>query len=136
LVPTMIATLNNPEVDLVIGSRYVSGGSTDQHWPWYRQLSSRFAASLARFCLKIKIKDPLSGFMAIRKSKFLSATNLQPIGWKVGLEIIVKCECRHIKEIPIHFSERKLGTSKLNFKIAMEYFMHLFHLLAYRFSHQ
>lgn len=136
LIPTLVKTLMQPGVDFVIGSRYIKGGSMGEDWPFTRKCTSRFAAGLARFVLGVPVEDPLSGFIAIRKSTFLKSDHLKPIGWKIGLELMVKCHCQTIREIPIHFSQRLSGSSKLNLKIALDYFRHLLLLLRYQLSRQ
>ena len=131
-IPEMLALLSDPAVDAVMGSRYVKDGSTDPSWPFFRVLSSKFAAFIAQVFLFTKIKDPLSGFMAIRKKTLQRAGKLNPIGWKIGLEIIIKCHCKNVKEIPIHFSQRRHGSSKLTFKISLDYLRHVLHLMWFR----
>lgn len=133
-IPLLLELLDQPNVDIVIGSRYVPGGSVDEKWPLLRKLSSRMAALLARTVLTAKIKDPLSGFLAVRKSTFTAGAPLQPIGWKIGLELMVKCRCKNVREIPIHFSLRRHGKSKLNLKISMAYFCHLAALMKYNYN--
>jgi dolichol-phosphate mannosyltransferase len=121
----MLTILADPAVDAVIGSRYMKGGSTDPSWPMTRVYTSKFGALIARALLVLPIKDPLSGFLAIRKKTLLRGGELKPIGWKVGLEIIIKCHCKNVREIPIHFSQRKHGQSKLTFKISFDYLHHV-----------
>ena len=122
-IPLMLAILDEPKVDVVLGSRYVQDGSVDVKWPFFRKISSKLAAWIARILLPSQLKDPLSGFMAMRKTTFVNGDPISPIGWKIGLELMVKCHCRNIREIPIHFSERCRGKSKLNFEISMVYFI-------------
>ncbi|MBX3709890.1 MAG: polyprenol monophosphomannose synthase [Gammaproteobacteria bacterium] len=131
-IPTMLDLLAQPQVDIVIGSRYISGGSIDHKWPLRRKLASWLAAFIARLLLMSKTRDPLSGFIAIRKETLMSAGPLKSIGWKIGLEIMVKCHCKNIREIPIHFSQRRLGMSKLNLKISLEYLYHIIQLTYYK----
>ncbi len=131
-IPDMLTALQMPQVDLVIGSRYVSGGSSDEAWPLMRRFCSRFAALFAKALIKAPVKDPLSGFLAFHKKTYLSGHPLQAIGWKIGLEIMVKCSCRHIVEVPIHFSERKNGMSKLNLRIVISYLKHIGHLVWFK----
>lgn len=130
-IPSLLEALT-AKVDMVIGSRYVTGGSTDAKWPLLRQITSRLAALLARIVLANNVRDPLSGFLAIRKSTWLAGKPCQPIGWKIGLEIMIKCHCQTICEIPIHFSQRKKGKSKLNLQIAFSYLQHLVRLTFFR----
>jgi dolichol-phosphate mannosyltransferase len=132
-IPAMLAALTDPIIDIVIGSRYIQNGSTDETWPISRKILSQFCASIARTLLTTPVQDPLSGFIALRKSTYLATKkNLNPIGWKIGLEIMVKSHCKQIKEIPIHFSQRHQGMSKLNFKIMCDYFWHLGQLVKYK----
>lgn len=132
-IPDMIACLINTKADMVIGSRYVSGGSTDSSWPLSRQFASRAAAWLARILLLINIKDPLSGFIAMRNEIVLAnLENIKPIGWKITIEMIVKCHLKNIFEVPIHFNDRERGYSKLNSATTFAYFHHLMRLLHYK----
>ena len=133
-IPELLATLADPSVDFVIGSRYVQGGSADELWPVARRLTSRVAAAAAQILLARRVKDPLSGFFAFRRYALLKSDRLKPIGWKIGLELMLKCRCQNIREVPIHFSERLHGKSKFNPKVAGEYLLHLSHLLIYKLS--
>ncbi len=129
-IPEMLKALQS--ADFVIGSRYVAGGSTDSVWPVQRRITSRFAAAIAQVMLPVTVKDPLSGFFALHRDKFLKANNLNPVGWKIGLELMLKLHCKNIVEIPIHFSERMYGKSKLNFKVAYQYLKHVRRLACYK----
>lgn len=131
-IPEMLTALSDPNVDLVIGSRYIEGGSIDEKWPITRKLVSRLSGTLARILISSNVKDPLSGFLALRRNTFFSGTSFEPVGWKIGLEIIIKCQCKKIIEIPIRFSQRSSGNSKLNFKVAFNYFRHVIRLTRYK----
>lgn len=131
-IPAMLSALLCSDTDLVIGSRYVTHGMIDEVWPWTRKFASWFAAMLARLVTGTAVKDPLSGFLAITKEKCFSGDTLRPIGWKIGLEIIVKCHCKKIIEIPIDFAERRHGYSKLNLKVIFSYLHHVSRLLLYK----
>jgi len=69
--------------------------------------------------------------MAIKKG-LLQGVKLDPIGWKIVLEIIVKTNCRFL-EIPISFSDRLKGESKLNFRVQLDYIAHLMRLYSYKY---
>lgn len=133
-IPLMLAALREADVDMVVGSRYVAGGSIDINMPLKRRLISRGCALLTR--LVVPVRDPLSGFIAIKKERCLRGAALQPLGWKIGLEMMVKCQCKNIREIPIHFTDRKLGKSKFNFKEAINYLRHLSRLIIYKNLHE
>ena len=122
-VAELVAAAQSPFCDVAIGSRYISGGSVDSEWSWLRRLNSRSATLLARGLTDAA--DPLAGFFAIRRSTLSRASMLDPLGYKILLEIIVRCNCRRIVEIPIHFRDRKLGASKLSFTQQWLYLKHL-----------
>ena len=92
----------------------MTGGQIDDQWPWYRQLISRVATWVIRPLLPCVIHDPLSGYLAIKKTLAEeSGQKWHPIGSKLGLEIIVKSRVKNIREVPIYFRERHAGKSKL-----------------------
>jgi dolichol-phosphate mannosyltransferase len=122
-VPDLVDSIRSPFCDVAIGSRYVEGGSLDPNWSWYRRLNSKVATLLAKGLTNAA--DPLAGFFAIRRDTFLRATELKPLGYKVLLELIVRCNCRQIFEVPIAFRDRKLGTSKLSAGQIWLYLRHL-----------
>lgn len=124
------ALISRRETDFVMGSRYVAEGGTDEDWSWFRQLNSRVATWLARPLTKTS--DPMAGFFALRRSTFAQANELDPVGFKIALELIVKCQCEEIAEVPIQFHDRKHGQSKLNLKEQFLYLCHLKRLYAHR----
>lgn len=132
----MLQALTTPDVDMVIGSRYVEGGGVDMSWPLARKFSSKLAAFITRLCLSTQVRDPLSGFLAIKKTTLYSGSQLKPIGWKIGLEIITKCHCKKIQEIPIYFSERYQGLSKLDSKVILNCLLHILNLMGYKIFQQ
>jgi len=104
---------------------------TDAAWPPMRRWNSLLARVMAR-PLGIDVRDPGSGFFALRRSRFLAAADLRPIGYKIGLELLVKCGCRRIREVPIHFQQRRHGETKLGLRQRFEYVEHLRRLWWYR----
>ena len=118
--------------DFAVGSRYVSGASTDEAWGLLRAVNSRAATLLARPFTWAK--DPMSGFFAIRKETYENAAPLNPIGYKIGLEMLVKGGCRNVSEIPIHFSQRHHGESKLSLSEQVRYLQHLRRLANFKFG--
>lgn len=126
VIPKLLDALKH--ADLAIGSRYVKGGGVEE-WPLARRTFSKFATFLARN-LNDSVRDPLSGFFFIKKSAVCS--NLAPLGYKILLEIIVKCVPKKIIEIPYIFRNRSVGRSKLNWKVTLDYFHHLSRLYIYR----
>jgi dolichol-phosphate mannosyltransferase len=131
-IPKMLECLAAGDVDFVIGSRYVPGASTDESWGVFRWLNSKVATILARPFTTAA--DPMAGFFAFPRAVFGRARDLSPIGYKIALELIVKCGCRNIREVPIHFANRKFGTSKLNLKEQFNYIKHLKRLADFKYG--
>lgn len=75
-------------LQFVVGSRYAEGGVTDDNWGLFRWLNSRVATLMARPFTSIS--DPMSGFFAPRRATYATADFLNPIGYKIGLELMVK----------------------------------------------
>ncbi|MDA0659762.1 MAG: glycosyltransferase family 2 protein [Planctomycetota bacterium] len=123
-IPELIRALQVEGTDFVIGSRYVPGGGTDEEWGLFRWFNSKVATWLAYPLTSAR--DPMAGFFALRRDHFLQALpQLDPIGYKIGLELIVKCECKQIAEVPIFFGNRLRGESKLSIKEQLNYLRHL-----------
>ena len=116
--------------DFVVGSRYIEGASTQDGWGVLRWINSKIATIMARPFTRVS--DPMSGYLAFRRATWLEAVDLDPIGYKIGLELIVKCGCRDIVEVPIHFSTRVHGESKLSVEVQWQYLVHIVRLLRYR----
>ncbi len=127
-IPEMIQSLQNG-ADFAVGSRYVNGGTTEDGWGVLRWLNSKIATLMARPFTKVL--DPMSGFLSLRKSTFENSNELNPVGYKIGLELIVKCDCNTVTEVPIHFSTRQLGESKLTLSVQWQYLQHVIRLLRY-----
>lgn len=130
-IPEMLRALA-AGADFVVGSRFVDGGSTDDQWGPFRWLNSRVATLLA--APLTRLKDPMSGFFALRRSTFLRGRDLNPVGYKIGLELLIKCPVQRSVEIPIHFVDRRLGQSKLTLKEQLRYLQHLRRLYIHRFG--
>jgi dolichol-phosphate mannosyltransferase len=130
-IPELIAMVRNG-ADLAVGSRFAEGGSTADDWGPLRWLNSRVATLLA--LPLTTIEDPMSGFFALRRPTFEKARNLEPLGYKILLELIVKCKCRLVVEIPIHFDNRRFGASKLTLTEQLKYIRQLRRLYMFRFG--
>ncbi len=130
VIPEMVNKLQIANTDLVIASRFMPGASINTNWSWWRKMNSVLAKWLAKPFATIT--DPMSGFFCIKKSTFQQAAALDPVGYKIALELIVKCPCRYIVEVPIYFAERYCGKSKLNCKEQWNYLRHLWKLRKFK----
>lgn len=132
LIPKLTAALDDPTCDFVVGTRYGGSGSIAENWPWHRRLGSRIATLLARPLAPLS--DPMSGFFALRRSTWeQTAAKVNPLGYKIALEIYVKARCRKPVEVPIRFEARHAGESKLDLRTQLAYRRHLRRLYAFRF---
>lgn len=130
-VPDMLLGLQAGQ-QLVIGSRYVTGGSTDDEWGFFRWFNSFIATMLAKPLTKVS--DPMAGFFTFRKAELEQSGTLNPVGYKIALEVMVKCRMTNVGEVPIHFVDRVHGESKLSLKEQLKYIQHLRRLYIYKFG--
>jgi dolichol-phosphate mannosyltransferase len=128
-IPDLLGPLFAGTHDMVIGSRYVAGGSMPD-WPLSRKLSSRLATIPALlFC---RAKDPLAGFFAVQRRLLLALPGSVP-GFKIGLAVLAAHRGNlRVKEIPIEFRDRDYGTSKMDRGVALDYLKQLVGLAAAR----
>ena len=114
--------------DLVIGSRYVYGGSTEG-WSLHRKLLSKYANKISKFILRSNINDLTGGFRLVHKRVVSKIVESKPKsnGYTFLMEInqIVENNGFTIKEVPIIFKERVSGKSKMNFGIMVEALIYL-----------
>jgi dolichol-phosphate mannosyltransferase len=113
----------NQNADVAVGSRYVKDGAVE-NWPWNRNMLSKGGAFYTRLITWMPVKDPTAGFMCYRR-EVLATINLDEVtfvgyafqiemkfaSWKLGFKI---------KEVPITFTDRKFGVSKMNKGIVKE----------------
>src|ERR1700686_1165951 len=121
-LPKMLALLEAGEADLVVGSRYIEGGSADS-FNRQRAGASALATEVAKQVLRVKIKDPMSGFFMIRSDRFEQlAPQLSTQGFKILLDIVATARGQlRIKEIPYTFGSRLHGESKLDSMVALDF---------------
>lgn len=117
--------------DIVIASRYVPGGGADGLAGPLRRFYSRGLKQLSRLAFPRRlagITDPLGGYFLVRRSVVQGVT-LRPVGYKILLEILIRCPWRAASEIPYRFQPRRHGASKANFRQGMQFLRHLAWLL-------
>jgi dolichol-phosphate mannosyltransferase len=124
----MVAALDSGGYGLAVGSRYVAGGGIE-NWPKRRIVTSQVACMLARPLTSVK--DVTSGYFLVRREA-LDGVQLDPIGFKIGLEVIAKGHYGRAVEIPYVFKDRVVGESKLNQKEIFNYLKQLRKLYAAR----
>jgi len=127
ILPRMVRALEEG-YGLAVGSRYVEGGGIT-NWPWRRIVTSKVACVLAQPLAHVK--DVTSGYFLVRRSA-LEGVQLDPIGFKIGLEVMAKAHYGKVMEVPYLFTDRVAGESKLNQREIFNYLKQLRKLYAAR----
>ena len=112
------------DCDVVIGSRYIKGGSLDERWPLWRKFLSSFGNNYARTILQFPLHDVTTGFRMwrrealsqmpldrIRSSGYIFLVEMAYVAFLMEYDIV---------EVPIHFEDRRFGKSKMSLKIQLE----------------
>jgi dolichol-phosphate mannosyltransferase len=121
ILPRMVHALADENYGLAIGSRYVPGGGIS-NWPKRRIVTSRVAIALAQPLTPIR--DITSGYFLVKREA-LEGVDLDPIGFKIGLEVIAKAHYGRALEVPYVFTDRIAGESKLNQNEILNYLRQL-----------
>jgi dolichol-phosphate mannosyltransferase len=110
--------------DVVIGSRYIKGGSLDERWPAWRKLLSAFGNFYARTILSFPLRDVTTGYRMWRREVLQSMPldRIRSNGYifLVEMAYVAYLMKYRITEVPIHFADRRWGKSKMSLKIQLE----------------
>ncbi|MEN8203511.1 MAG: polyprenol monophosphomannose synthase [Bacteroidota bacterium] len=122
-LPRLIEACNHQKADLAIGSRYISGVNV-VNWPMSRVLISYFASVYVRLITRMKVRDATAGFVCYRR-EVLEVIRLEQIKFKgYAFQIEMKFKAWkygfNVVELPIIFTDRREGTSKMSGKIVSE----------------
>lgn len=124
VIPTMVDLLRTTDAALVIGSRYVPGGSAAAEWGWHRRLLSAFANRYVNTILRLHVKDATAGFKAWKAGtlRAIDVASIQSNGYSFQVEMNYRAARRGLKiiEVPIHFEERSAGASKMSLGVQLE----------------
>ena len=120
-VPALIEPLVANEAEFALGSRFLPGAR--HRMSLFRRLNSWIPTVLSRPIAPVR--DPMSGFFAFPRRLLERAGRLDPVGYKIGLELLVKSRPARVAEVPIRFDERTAGKSKLGWKERAEFLRHL-----------
>jgi len=113
-------------VDMAIASRHVEGGGVSD-WSAIRRLISRGAQLIGLVLLPevlSRVSDPMSGYFIVRREAIEEQT-LEPLGYKILIEVLARGRVERIAEVGYVFQERKQGASKMNWQTYVEYLLHL-----------
>ncbi|WP_406194030.1 polyprenol monophosphomannose synthase [Kitasatospora sp. NBC_01560] len=124
VIPVMLETLLADDTAVVLGSRYVPGGSTAEEWPWHRKALSSWANFYVNTILGLGVRDATAGFKAWRADA-LRAIDLPSVhsnGYSFQVELNYRVVKRGltVREVPIRFEERVKGASKMSLAVQVE----------------
>jgi dolichol-phosphate mannosyltransferase len=123
-IPQMLGVLMSTEAGVVIGSRYVAGGSLADEWKLHRRLLSGWANFYVKAVLGLDVRDATAGFKLWRREVLerIPLRQLRSDGYSFQVEMNYECKrlgCPLV-EIPIHFEERHSGASKMSTRVKIE----------------
>lgn len=122
-IPQMLGVMLATDTDVVIGSRYVPGGSLDEGWGWWRRLLSWWANLYSRMILGLRIRD-MTGFKLWKREALvhIGLDTIRSNGYTFQVEMAYLCEKLgyRLVEIPIHFEDRHMGQSKMDVPVKLE----------------
>ena len=130
-VPRLLELIG--EYDVVVGSRYVKGGKTDERWGWGRWFLSWWANSVwVRLALGVRTKDATAGFKCWRASALrrMDLSSIHSNGYIFQVEMCYVAEKigLRIREIPIYFEDRRVGQSKMDMRVKVEAALRVFEI--------
>ncbi|WP_432886553.1 polyprenol monophosphomannose synthase [Kribbella sp. CA-245084] len=124
VVPTMVEMLRTTDAAVVIGSRYVPGGSAAAEWGWHRRALSAWANFYVNAILRLHVKDATAGFKAWKADtlRWIDVASIASNGYSFQVEMNYRTVKRGLKiaETPIRFEERTEGVSKMSLKVQLE----------------
>ncbi len=132
-IAQMLGVMHSTGMDVIIGSRYVSGGTLDKMWSWWRYLLSWWANFYCRSILKIRVRDMTAGFKLWQRSALqeIELDTIRSNGYIFQVEMAYLSEKLgfHIIELPIHFEDRRIGQSKMDVLVKLESIWRVWELL-------
>ncbi|HEY9293161.1 MAG TPA: polyprenol monophosphomannose synthase [Microlunatus sp.] len=124
VIPEMLRLLRDTDAGVVLGSRYVAGGSAAGEWAWYRRLLSAWANAYVNVILRLHVKDATAGFKAWKADTLrrIDVGTIRSNGYAFQVEMNYRTVRQQIKitETPIRFEERNEGQSKMTLAVQLE----------------
>jgi dolichol-phosphate mannosyltransferase len=126
-IHALLETAEDYGAGVVIASRYLAGGGDEGLDGYYRKAVSWGSKWLVKVLFPDRlngVSDPLSGFFIVRRS-IVEGAELRPIGFKILLDILVRCDPAKVREVPLRFAERAGGSSKAGFAQGKTFLTHV-----------
>lgn len=134
-IPEMLE--KTQEYDVVVGSRYVPGGSVDDRWRLWRRFLSWFGNAYARTVIGLQVHDTTAGFKVFRREVLenIDLSRIRSEGYAFQIEMAYACQQAgyRVCETPIFFEDRVIGSSKMDLGIVLEAIWRVWQI---RFRHQ
>lgn len=123
-IPELYRRARSKKGSIVIGSRFTGGVRNVQRH------DSKLGTFICRHVLGVRARDPLSGFFMLERGRFAElAKGINPIGYKILLELLARGRFKNVVEVPIVFGMRNCGSSKLDLKTRVEFLKQITHLI-------
>ncbi len=126
-IPALLAEAERTGADVVIASRYRPGGSAGGLAGPLRRFYSWGLKVMTKACFPRRlagITDPLGGFFLVRRA-VLQGVTLRPVGYKILLEVLIRCPWRRVAEAPYRFRPRRAGSTKADLRQGLRFLRHL-----------
>ncbi len=120
-IPLLVSTMMDNDLDICVASREATGGSYGS-FGRRRRLMSWLGATVARLAIRVPLSDPMSGFFAVSRHRYQTVEDeLNPLGFKILLEFMVRGPRPKVDEVGYRFRQRLHGATKLSSRVAVDY---------------
>jgi dolichol-phosphate mannosyltransferase len=120
-IPVLVSTMMDNDLDICVASREATGGSYGS-FGRRRRLVSWLGATVARLAIRVPLSDPMSGFFAVSRHRYQTVEDeLNPLGFKILLEFMVRGPRPRVDEVGYRFGRRLHGATKLSSRVAVDY---------------
>jgi glycosyltransferase involved in cell wall biosynthesis len=129
-IPELLAAVRRTNADVVMACRYMPGGSSEGLAGPLRTLFSLGCKWVSKVLFPVRlwqVRDPLSGFLLVRR-EITTGVALCPLGFKISLELLVRCPRRRLVEVPYRFRRRAAGSSKADVRVGKLFLQHVWRL--------
>lgn len=132
-IPRLVSKTLKDDLDICVASRKATGGSYGS-FGRRRRLASWLGAAVARLVIRVPLSDPMSGFFAVSRHRYRTVEDtLNPVGFKILLEFVVRGPRPKVGEVGYRFGQRLHGATKLSSRVAVDYLRAVLELAVGRF---
>lgn len=133
-IPRLVSQMVDNQLDICVASRNATGGSYG-NFGRRRRLISWLGATVARLVIRVPLSDPMSGFFAVSRQRYRLVENkVNPLGFKILLEFVVRGPRPEVGEVGFRFGKRLHGATKLSGRVAVDYLREVVELAVGRYG--